>query len=135
MSQDRYLDIGTNVHHLRSQASYHLYRCIVPSAVISVVDDQLSPASICRLIAHHRRRVATPARFFGSRTGTPVPACSRNTQAGSGHAGIDAVIGLVEFLLVDADGQQLPSALWARYGVAGVLEHGRSSAMSTRGND
>lgn len=67
-----------------------------------------------------------PAAFF-EQDGTPVPACSRGTlsriQAALTEAGIDAVIGHeIEFLLVDPDGGRLPSALWAQYGLAGVLE-------------
>ena len=68
-----------------------------------------------------------PAAFF-EQDGTPVPACSRGTlgriEAALADAGIEAVIGHeIEFLLVDPDGEQLPSALWAQYGLAGVLEH------------
>lgn len=68
-----------------------------------------------------------PAAFF-EQDGTPVPACSRGTlsriQTALTEAGIDAVIGHeIEFLLVDPGGGRLPSALWAQYGLAGVLEH------------
>ncbi|OSC39811.1 glutamine synthetase family protein [Mycobacterium decipiens] len=68
-----------------------------------------------------------PAAFY-EQDGTPVPACSRGTlsrvEAALAEAGITAVIGHeIEFLLVDADGQRLPSTLWAQYGLAGVLEH------------
>jgi glutamine synthetase len=68
-----------------------------------------------------------PAAFF-EQDGTPVPACSRGTlsriEAALTEAGIGAAIGHeIEFLLVDPDGGQLPSALWAQYGLAGVLEH------------
>lgn len=60
--------------------------------------------------------------------GTPVPACGRGTlvriEAALNEAGIEAAIGHeIEFVLVDPDGKRLPSALWARYGLAGVLEH------------
>ncbi len=42
----------------------------------------------------------------------------------SAEAGIEALIGHeIEFLLVDPSGDRLPSALWAQYGLAGVLEH------------
>ena len=68
-----------------------------------------------------------PAAFF-EQDGTPVPACSRGTlsrvEAALAEAGIEALIGHeIEFLLVDPDGGRLPSALWAQYGLVGVLEH------------
>ncbi len=68
-----------------------------------------------------------PASFV-EQDGTPVPACGRGTlsriEAALGAAGIDAMIGHeIEFLLVDPDGGRLPSALWAQYGLAGILEH------------
>jgi glutamine synthetase len=68
-----------------------------------------------------------PATFF-EQDGTPVPVCSRGTlariEAALTEAGIEAAIGHeIEFLLVDPDGGQLPSVLWAQYGLAGVLEH------------
>lgn len=60
--------------------------------------------------------------------GTPLPVCSRGTlrrvEAGLADAGLEAVIGHeIEFVLVNPDGSQLPSTLWAQYGMAGVLEH------------
>jgi glutamine synthetase len=68
-----------------------------------------------------------PASFF-EQDGTPVPACARGTLGRIGaaldEAGLEAVVGHeIEFLLVDADGGRLPAALWAQYGLAGVLEH------------
>src|ERR1700744_6069037 len=68
-----------------------------------------------------------PAAFF-EQDGTPVPACSRGTlsriEAALTDAGIEAAIGHeIEFLRVDSDGEQLPSVLWAQYGLVGVLEH------------
>jgi glutamine synthetase len=68
-----------------------------------------------------------PAAFF-EQDGTPVPACGRGTlgriEAALNEAGIEAAIGHeIEFLLVDPDGGRLPAALWAQYGLAGVLEH------------
>jgi glutamine synthetase len=68
-----------------------------------------------------------PAAFF-EQDGTPVPVCSRGTlgriEAALNEAGIEAVIGHeIEFLLVHPDGGRLPAALWAQYGLAGVLEH------------
>ena len=68
-----------------------------------------------------------PASFF-EQDGTPVPACSRGTlgriEAALEEAGLEAAIGHeIEFLLVDPDGRRLPAAVWAQYGLAGVLEH------------
>jgi glutamine synthetase len=68
-----------------------------------------------------------PAAFF-AQDGTPVPGCSRGTlgriEAALKEAGIEAAIGHeIEFLLVDPDGGRLPAALWAQYGLAGVLEN------------
>jgi glutamine synthetase len=68
-----------------------------------------------------------PASFF-EQDGIPVPACSRGTlrriEAALTEAGIAAAIGHeIEFFLVDPYGGRLPSALWAQYGLAGVLEH------------
>ncbi|GBG38967.1 type I glutamate--ammonia ligase [Mycobacterium montefiorense] len=68
-----------------------------------------------------------PAGFF-EQDGTPVSSCSRGTlhrvEAALGAAGIEAAVGHeIEFVLVEPDGGRLPSALWAQYGLAGVLEH------------
>ena len=68
-----------------------------------------------------------PGSFF-EQDGTPVPACSRGTlgrvEKALAEAGIEAMIGHeIEFLLVDPHGNPLPSALWAQYGIAGVLEY------------
>lgn len=68
-----------------------------------------------------------PAAFF-EQDGAPVPTCSRGTlariEAALTEAGIEAAIGHeIEFLLVGPDGGRLMSALWAQYGLAGVLEH------------
>src|SRR6185312_1898585 len=68
-----------------------------------------------------------PGAFF-EQDGTPVPSCSRGTlqrvEDALVDAGIEAVVGHeIEFLLVDPDGERLPSTLWAQYGLAGILEH------------
>ena len=68
-----------------------------------------------------------PAAFF-EQDGAPVPVCSRGTlgriEAALNDAGIEAAIGHeIEFVLVDPDGGRLPAALWAQYGLVGVLEH------------
>jgi glutamine synthetase len=68
-----------------------------------------------------------PASFF-EQDGAAVAACGRGTlgriEAALGEAGIEAAIGHeIEFLLVGPDGGRLPDALWAQYGLVGVLEH------------
>ncbi|MFZ0835143.1 MAG: glutamine synthetase family protein [Mycobacterium sp.] len=68
-----------------------------------------------------------PGSFF-DQGGAPIPACSRGTLGRVADrmrdAGFEALVGHeIEFLLVGPDGARLPSALWAQYGVAGVLEH------------
>lgn len=67
-----------------------------------------------------------PGSFFGL-DGIPDPYCSRSAlrrvEERLGAAGLDALVGHeMEFVLVGPDGAQLPSALWAQYGLAGVLE-------------
>ncbi|MDR3662399.1 MAG: glutamine synthetase family protein [Mycobacterium sp.] len=67
-----------------------------------------------------------PGAFF-SQDGSPDPCCSRlvlqliSRQLAA--AGLAAAVGHeVEFVLVGPDGTQLPSAMWAQYGLAGMLE-------------
>src|SRR6478672_13093389 len=67
-----------------------------------------------------------PGAFF-NQDGTPDPYCSRGTlrrvTERLSDAGIDAVVGHeMEFVLVGPDGGELPSHMWAQYGLAGVLE-------------
>jgi glutamine synthetase len=67
-----------------------------------------------------------PGAFF-EQDGTPVPACSRGTlsriEAALADAGVEALIGHeIEFVLVDPEGAELPSTLWAQYGLVGLLE-------------
>ncbi|WP_299559148.1 glutamine synthetase family protein [uncultured Mycolicibacterium sp.] len=67
-----------------------------------------------------------PGNFF-DQDGNPDPHCSRGVLARVEErlaaAGFTAQVGHeLEFILVDADGEQLPSRLWAQYGLAGVLE-------------
>lgn len=68
-----------------------------------------------------------PGEFF-DQAGVPVPQCARGTLRrvvdGLGRTGLRALVGHeLEFMLTGPEGQQLPSHLWAQYGVAGVLEH------------
>ena len=67
-----------------------------------------------------------PGAFF-NQDGSPDPYCSRGAlqrvEKRLTEAGIDTVVGHeMEFVLVDAAGDKLPSHLWAQYGLAGVLE-------------
>lgn len=67
-----------------------------------------------------------PGAFF-DQDGTPDPYCTRGAlsrvEQRLSDAGIETVVGHeVEFVLVGADGSQLPSHMWAQYGLAGVLE-------------
>lgn len=67
-----------------------------------------------------------PGSFF-AQDGTPDPYCARGTlqrvQRRLADAGIDSWVGHeLEFVLVGPDGAALSSALWAQYGLAGMLE-------------
>ncbi len=67
-----------------------------------------------------------PGAFF-NQDGSPDPYCGRGAlsrvEARLSDAGIDAVVGHeMEFVLVGPDGSELPSHMWAQYGLAGVLE-------------
>ena len=68
-----------------------------------------------------------PGSFFDQQ-GAPVPTCSRGTlrrvEERLRAVGLEALVGHeIEFLLVGPEGEPLQSALWAQYGLAGVLEH------------
>ena len=68
-----------------------------------------------------------PGSFY-DQDGAPVPECARGAlgrvEARLAAAGLRALVGHeIEFLLVAPDGGRLPGALWAQYGLAGVLEH------------
>ncbi len=67
-----------------------------------------------------------PGAFF-NQDGSPDPYCGRGTlrrvTERLSQAGIDSVVGHeMEFVLVGPDGSELPSHMWAQYGLAGVLE-------------
>ena len=94
---------------------------------VGVVGDQRLRIDVSALRALGNGLAWAPAGFF-EQNGTPVPACSRGTlgriEGALAAAGIDAMVGHeIEFLLVHPDGSQLPSTLWAQYGIAGVLEY------------
>lgn len=94
---------------------------------IGVIGDQRLRIDLSGLRIVGHGLAWAPAAFYGQ-DGTPVPACGRGTlgriEAALAEAGIEALIGHeIEFLVVDPAGDRLPSALWAQYGLAGVLEH------------
>jgi glutamine synthetase len=94
---------------------------------IGVIGDQRLRIDLSALRIVGAGLAWAPAAFY-EQDGTPVPACGRGTlgriEAALTEAGIEALIGHeIEFLLVDPAGGRLPSALWAQYGLAGVLEH------------
>ena len=67
-----------------------------------------------------------PGAFF-LQDGSPDPYCSRgvlrSVAARLSEAGLGALVGHeMEFVLVGPDGSELPSHMWAQYGLAGVLE-------------
>ncbi|MDT5348001.1 MAG: glutamine synthetase [Mycobacterium sp.] len=94
---------------------------------VGVVGDQRVRIDLAALRMIGDGLAWAPGGFF-EQDGTPVSACTRGTlqrvEAALAEAGIEAVVGHeIEFLLVDPDGERLPSTLWAQYGLAGVLEH------------
>lgn len=93
---------------------------------IGVIGDQRLRIDLSALRIIDDGLAWAPAAFYQP-DGTPVPACGRGTlgriEAALTAAGIEALIGHeIEFLLVGPLGGRLPSALWAQYGLAGVLE-------------
>lgn len=94
---------------------------------IGVVGDQRIRVDLSALRTIGDGLAWAPGAFF-DQDGVPVPECSRGTlgriETRLAQAGIDAMVGHeVEFVLVGPDGSQLPSKLWAQYGLAGVLEY------------
>jgi glutamine synthetase len=94
---------------------------------IGVVGDQRIRLDLSGLRILNDGLAWAPCSFF-DQDGSPVPACSRGTlgrvEAALAEHGITAMIGHeIEFLLVNPEGNRLPSALWAQYGLAGVLEY------------
>jgi glutamine synthetase len=91
-----------------------------------VVGDQRVRIDLTALRAIGDGMAWAPGQFF-EQDGTPVPACSRGTlsriEARLAAAGLRARVGHeVEFVLVGPDGARLPAAIWAQYGLSGVLE-------------
>lgn len=94
---------------------------------LGVVGDQRLRIDPSALRVVDRGLAWAPAAFF-EQDGSPAPACARGAlrrvEAALASTGITAAVGHeIEFLLVAPDGGRLPSALWAQYGLAGVLEH------------
>ncbi|HZA09994.1 glutamine synthetase family protein [Mycobacterium sp.] len=94
---------------------------------IGVVGDQRVRIDMTALRTVGDGLAWAPGQFF-EQDGTPVQACSRGTlqriETRLASVDLDARVGHeLEFVLVGADGGRLPSALWAQYGLAGVLEH------------
>lgn len=95
----------------------------------SVIGDERIRIDVSALRSIGNGLAWAPASFF-DQDGNPIPTCSRGTlgqvEARLAESGLRALVGHeIEFLLVDPDGNRLPSTLWAQYGVAGVLEHER----------
>ncbi|MGW0161005.1 glutamine synthetase family protein [Mycobacterium sp. NPDC003323] len=99
---------------------------IVFSERTGVIGDQRVRIDLAALRVIGDGLAWAPGVFF-AQDGAPDPYCSRGTLRrvcdDLSAAGIEAAVGHeVEFVLVGPDGAALPSALWAQYGLAGVLE-------------
>jgi glutamine synthetase len=99
---------------------------IVFGDTIGVVGDQRIRIDLGALRILGDGLAWAPGAFF-NQDGSPDPYCSRGAlqrvEERLRNAGIDTVVGHeMEFVLVDLDGERLPSHLWAQYGLAGVLE-------------
>lgn len=115
---------------LGASPSWHAFAIdqtgIAFTADVGVVGDQRLRIDLSALRIVGDGLAWAPAAFF-SQDGTPVPTCGRGTlrriETALDDAGIEAAVGHeIEFLLVAPDGGRLPSAVWAPYGLAGVLE-------------
>jgi glutamine synthetase len=100
---------------------------IVFGDAIGVVGDQRIRIDLSGLRILGDGLAWAPGAFF-NQDGSPDPYCSRGAlrrvEDRLSDAGIDTVVGHeMEFVLVGPDGSQLPSHLWAQYGLAGVLEY------------
>ncbi|MGZ5363246.1 MAG: glutamine synthetase family protein [Mycobacterium sp.] len=99
---------------------------IVFGDAIGVVGDQRVRIDLSALRILGDGFCWAPGAFF-NQDGSPDPYCGRGAlsrvEARLSAAGIDAVVGHeMEFVLVGPDGSELPSHMWAQYGLAGVLE-------------
>ena len=99
---------------------------IVFGDAIGVVGDQRIRIDLSGLRVLGDGLCWAPGAFF-NQDGSPDPYCSRGALSRVcerlSEAGIDTVVGHeMEFVLVGPDGSELPSHMWAQYGLAGVLE-------------
>lgn len=99
---------------------------IVFGDAIGVVGDQRIRIDLSALRILGDGLAWAPGAFF-NQDGSRDPYCSRGAlqrvEERLTDAGIDTVVGHeMEFVLVDLDGDRLPSHMWAQYGLAGVLE-------------
>ena len=99
---------------------------IVFGDAIGVVGDQRVRIDLSALRILGDGLCWAPGAFF-NQDGSPDPYCGRGAlsrvEARLSDAGIGAVVGHeMEFVLVGPDGSELPSHMWAQYGLAGVLE-------------
>jgi glutamine synthetase len=99
---------------------------IVVGDAIGVVGDQRIRIDLSALRILGDGLAWAPGAFF-NQDGSPDPYCSRGAlqrvEERLSNSGIDTVVGHeMEFVLVDLDGERLPSHMWAQYGLAGVLE-------------
>lgn len=117
-------------HGLGTSPTWHVFAIdqigIVVSDQIGVVGDRRVRVDLAGLHLLGGGLAWAPGAFF-TQDGEPDPYCGRGvlhrvTQR-LAAAGLTASVGHeVEFVVVGPDGAQLPSALWAQYGLAGVLE-------------
>jgi glutamine synthetase len=99
---------------------------IVTGDAVGVVGDQRIRIDLGALRILGDGLCWAPGAFF-NQDGSPDPYCGRGAlsriEARLSDAGIAAVVGHeMEFVLVGPDGSELPSRMWAQYGLAGVLE-------------
>ena len=117
-------------HGLGTSPTWHVFAIdqtgIVVSDQIGVVGDRRLRVDLAGMARLGDGLAWAPCSFF-TQDGNPDPNCGRGvlqrvTQR-LADAGLTAAVGHeVEFVLVGPDGAQLPSNLWAQYGLAGVLE-------------
>ena len=117
-------------HGLGTSPTWHVFAIdqtgIVFSDQTGVIGDRRVRVDLAGLRILGDGLAWAPGAFF-TQDGNQDPYCGRGvlqrvTQR-LAAAGLTARVGHeVEFVLVGPDGAQLPSALWAQYGLAGVLE-------------
>lgn len=117
-------------HGLGTSPTWHVFAIdqtgIVMSDQIGVVGDRRVRIDLAGLHLLGDGLAWAPGAFF-TQDGNRDPHCGRGvlqrvTQR-LATAGLTASVGHeVEFVVVGPDGAQLPSVLWAQYGLAGVLE-------------